>query len=289
MITRNRIFGSQQGQTLLIIVLVMVVVLTAGLSIVSRTLTNLRTTTEQANSQKALSAAEAGIEQSLKNYSIGINANVGGSFGSNTTYTTTLTTVDASAPFLLNGGSILSKDDGAYVWITPYIDNFNTPWTGNLTLYWGSSSETCDQNPDVNTAAALEIVVISGTKASPTEKKYAVDPCSSRISANNFSASTDTPFTISDKQFAHQYTIPSPGVVNGLLVRVLPLYANAFVGAKGAPGTCSGGLLCPPLPSQGSIVTSSGTSDTTKRRLEVFQGYPEIPVELFPYGLFQPK
>ena len=50
------IFKDQKGQALLIIVLVMVVALTVGLSLVSRTITNIRNTREQASSQKALSA-----------------------------------------------------------------------------------------------------------------------------------------------------------------------------------------------------------------------------------------
>jgi len=57
---------NQKGQALLIVVLVMVVALTVGLSIASKTIISLRTSTEEANSQKALAAAEAGIEQALK-------------------------------------------------------------------------------------------------------------------------------------------------------------------------------------------------------------------------------
>ena len=62
---RKDSFG-EQGQVLLIIVLVMVVALTVGLSLASRSLIQVRTTGEQAESQKAFSAAEAGIEQALQ-------------------------------------------------------------------------------------------------------------------------------------------------------------------------------------------------------------------------------
>src|SRR3990167_7914471 len=58
------------GQILLIVVLAAVVSLTVGLSAISRTITNTRVTTEEANSQKALSAAEAGIEELLSNQSL---------------------------------------------------------------------------------------------------------------------------------------------------------------------------------------------------------------------------
>ncbi len=52
---------SESGQALLIVVLVMVVVLTMGLSVASRSITNLRIATEQDNSQASFSAVEAGI------------------------------------------------------------------------------------------------------------------------------------------------------------------------------------------------------------------------------------
>ena len=56
----------QKGQTLLIVVLIMVVSLTIGLSLASKTITSLRTTTEEAESAKALSAAETGVLQQLR-------------------------------------------------------------------------------------------------------------------------------------------------------------------------------------------------------------------------------
>ena len=52
----------QKGQILLLVVLVMTIALTIGLSLATRTITDIRTTTEEENSQRAFSAAEAGIE-----------------------------------------------------------------------------------------------------------------------------------------------------------------------------------------------------------------------------------
>jgi hypothetical protein len=55
----------QKGQILLISLLVLVVALTVGLSVVTRSITTVRTTSEEESSQRAFSAAEAGIEQAL--------------------------------------------------------------------------------------------------------------------------------------------------------------------------------------------------------------------------------
>ena len=53
-----RLLKDQSGQALLIIVLVLVVALTVGLSVSSRSIINLKNTQDQASSQKALSAAD---------------------------------------------------------------------------------------------------------------------------------------------------------------------------------------------------------------------------------------
>lgn len=258
----------QKGQALLVIVLVMVVALTVGLSVASRTITNLRNTREQANSQKALSAAEAGIEQAIKN-----GANVAGSFTGNTTYNTTVSQVNGTNPFLLNGGGSVPKNDAIYVWVTPYSSNpvnlWQNPWNGSLTIYWGDNTGDCNN-------AAVEVSVISGSRATPTITRYTADPCAARRSSNNFSNSATSNTTISGIRFYYQRTI---AITNGLLVRVDPIYKATFMGASGSSA----------LPSQGSIITSTGTSDnTTQRKVTVFQSYPEIPAEFFPYTLFQP-
>lgn len=259
---------NQKGQALLIIVLVMVVALTVGLSVASRTIINLRNTQEQVSSQKALSAAEAGVQQALKN-----SANVAGNFAGNTTYNTTIGQVLGTSPFLLNGGNFLPKNDAIYVWITPYstisANLWQTPWNGNLTLYWGDTSGECNN-------AAIEVAVISGDRSNPVLTRYAFDPCPARRGNNNFQAATAGLTTIAGKGLSYRSVI---SITNGLLVRVNPIYSSSYVGAGGSVA----------LPPQGSIITSTGISDsTTQRKVTVYQGYPEIPAEVFPYTLFSP-
>ena len=88
---------NQKGQALLIVVLVMVVALTVTLSLVSRSVVDLKTSTDQADSQKALAAAEAGAEQAIKaNAAVGL---VGSNKSLDTTnYNATVTQVDGSDP-----------------------------------------------------------------------------------------------------------------------------------------------------------------------------------------------
>lgn len=267
---------SQKGQALLIIVLVMVVALTVGLSLASRTIINIRNTREQASSQKALSAAEAGIERSIKS-----QASIGQTtLSNNATYQTTVTQVLGTSRFLLNGGGTVSKNDATYVWVTSYSSNpdslWQSPWSGDLSIYWGTSGQNCDVAN--NMPPAIEVSVISGSKDAPVMTRYVYDPCQTRRASNNFRPPTSsTPVTVSGTTLTYTATRT---LANALLVRINPIYADSIIGAYG------GGAI---LPQQGITITSTGTSDdNTQRKVTVFQGYPEVPAEFFPYILFQP-
>ena len=264
------VLDKERGQVLLIIILVMVVSLTVGLSFISRSITNIRTSREEASSQKALAAAEAGIEQVLKT---GVGIPIGTSFTGepNTTYGAIPNAVSGTS-ILVNGGNVVPKDDGADIWLVPHnpdgTPNYLTPWTGNLTIYWGDTSGSCNN-------AALEVAVISGPVASPTLKRYAYDPCPARRSSNNFSPSSPGG-AVSGKSFAFSAALPL--ITSGLVARVVPLYKNASIGVVGSIA----------LPSQGIKIDSTGVSQGTTRKINVFKGYPQLPVQYFLYGLFSP-
>lgn len=260
--------SDSRGQALLIVVLVMVVALTVGLSIASKTITSLRTSTEEANSQKALAAAEAGIEQALKTNQI-----ASGTFtDTQTSYQTSVTQILGTS-FLMNGGNPVLQDNGSDIWLSNYSADpanlYTNPWSGTLTIKWGTSADAC-------TNAALEVVIISGTKNSPVSNRYAFDPCSSRAGSNRFTQVGLSRSSVSGKDFFYQAQV---AVSSGLLGRIIPLYFNTPLAIVGSVA----------LPPQGSTITSKGTSGTTERKVNVFQGYPEIPSEYFPYNLFSPQ
>jgi len=284
----------QRGQVLLIVVLVMVVSLTVGLSVATRTITNLRLSTEEEQSQRALSAAEAGIERALQSGStegtvvqdqeLSNDANI------------SKVTVDqiVEAEFLINSGNKVTKNDGVDIWLSTYSSdsdqNYANPWTGELEVFWGSSSDSCLANSS-NTMAALEVVVLSGTKNNPTAKHFPVDPCTQRrANYNNFcpnSGNSECPSyssaggSVSGKQFAYSFTIP---VTSGLIARIVPLYAGTAIGVKGRDGSGAGKTL----PPQGTVIESIGTSGTTQRKITLYRGYPKVPTEFFPFMIFSP-
>src|SRR3989338_3351838 len=114
---------NEKGQAFLIVVLVMVVALTVGLSVASRTVTNLRTTAEEENSQRAFSAAEAGIEKALKTGPISSPLDL----GNNASIESVQIVGVSGTEFLLNGGNPVLQDDGFDLWLSSYPD-YTNPW-----------------------------------------------------------------------------------------------------------------------------------------------------------------
>jgi hypothetical protein len=267
---------AQRGQILLIVVLVMVTALTVGLSVAARTVTNIRTSQDAENSEKAFSAAEAGIEQSLTN-----SMPVTGSFPNRSSYRTTVSTI-GGLEFPLNNGVPILKDDSIDVWLSSY-PNYTNPWSGQMTFYWGQAGDTCSPSESSNTMAAIEIVVLSGTAANPFLTRYAVDPCSQRSLSNGFDFISSGGGTVGGKTYAFRRSIT---VNSGIFVRVIPLYAPVVMGVRGCNAT---NTVCAPLPSQGTVVEAVGTADNTQRKLVSYRRYPKIPTELFPYSFFAPQ
>lgn len=302
------ILSDQRGQAVLIVVLIMVVALTAGLSVASRAITNLRISTDEENSQRAFSAAEAGVEAAVKKCAVApcqVNdvelAAPGGTQVSSYSYNTTFL---SGTEFLVNGGNAIEKDDGVDVWLIDHnADNslsFDSGWhassipsTGSrfITVYWGSGSVSCTGSGK-DGVAALEVIVLSGDQTSPVVTRYAVDPCQDRRGANSFSASDSnppSPYTVGNKDFLYKYTIILDNASKGVVVRLVPLYASSSIGVLGCDHPVSGTPTCYALPGQGKVIESTGKSGSSFRKVTFFQGYPVLPSEFFQYGVFWPN
>lgn len=272
----NKMVEAQRGQVLLIVVLVMVTALTIGLSVTARTITNIKTSQEAENSEKAFSAAEAGIEESLTS-----GNNEVGTFTNNASYTTTVTNL-SGVELPLNNGVPVLKDDAIDLWLSSY-PSYANQWSGTFTLYWGQAGDVCSPSEASNTMAALEIIVMQGNRNAPNITRYAVDPCSQRSLSNNFEFVAPGGGVVSGKSYPYRRTIT---VNSGLFVRIIPLYAPVSIGVRGCDGSNTN---CLALPSQGTVVEAVGTADNTQRKLISYQRYPKIPTELFPYSFFAPQ
>ncbi len=275
---------SQNGQALLIVVLIMVVSLTVGLSVASRSITNLRISTEEQSSQAAFSAAEAGIERVLKSTTECSQSNpctYSLTDDSRSQYVAVGTSI-SGREFLLNGGNPIAKDDGTDIWLSDYPNYTNPKRPSSFSIYWGLPGESCPNT------AAIEIIALGGSRANPITKRFGYDSCSSRsiLASNNFSMPSGATRTIAGKKL--QYKTPNnfldfPVDTDILLIRVVPLYKSTPIGVY----TCDDlGNNCIDLPVQGKQVESTGTSGSTARKVAFFQGHPKLPSEFFQYIIF---
>jgi hypothetical protein len=278
---KSGVIFSQQGQALLLVVLVLIISMTIGLSVATRSITNVRTSSEEQDSQRAFSAAEAGIERA-------INSSNSGTIASPIQIDTnaqikSLTVGQLSGnQILINNGTIVSRDDGVDIWLVNHkadgTPNYASTWNGDITIYWGSSADTCSSSLNNNTMAAIEVVTITGTDTAPASHHYYFDPCTTgsptRVSTNSFTGAVSAANDWTD--FRYKGTISS--ISSGLLLRIIPLYADTRLGVKGNA-----------LPVQGSIIESTGTSGDASRKIVTFKGYPKLPTEIFPHMLFWPQ
>lgn len=225
----NKKLQDQSGQMVILVMLVLVVALTIGLSLLSRTIQNQRLSTNTDRSNRAYSAAEAGIEQMLTgNQPSSINGDLGLGTTSEAKYKTTSTSLgNNSNPFVFPNP--LSKDETVQLWLFNYselraelarAENDGTPPRNplflsvscpgvtpgsnyfnecasngrKLTIAWGSNSL-----PVSDTSPALEVTFISVENSSPYNfvvEKCAYDPYPVRAANNKFSnpnTSTNTP------------------------------------------------------------------------------------------------
>lgn len=281
----------EKGQILIVVILVVIVTLTVGLSLATRTIINLSTSTEEVQAQKALNAAEAGIERSLEsNTSISDSlTDTSGNIVSE--YATAVDPVGGGpgdSSMVLNGGNNVQKNEGIDVWFEGHdasgnLDGNYTSFVplSSLSLYWGSSGQSCGGS---NKPAAIQVIAITAVTASPTTKKtyrYAYDACSA-TRRNNFTTANVGTYNIDGTTFVNRTS--SSNLASGIpaaterivFMRVIPIYSDTTIGITNDIS----------LPSQGYVIDSTGISGEANRKVRVFKSWPQLYLPYISYGLF---
>lgn len=153
----------RSGQILILVLLVVVVALAVGLSVASRNITNLRTSTQTEESQRAFSAAEGGIENILSNLNSGTNLASNPNIG---------TGVDVDVPIGSGSNQITAKVNvrGTNIYETSVeegvvaqvkLDNY----TGHVYLDWILASDT--QTENLSSKASVEVTFVCQAAACP--------------------------------------------------------------------------------------------------------------------------
>lgn len=290
------LFASQKGQALLIVLLVMAVVLTIGLSLVSRSITDITISQKEEESARAFSAAEAGIERAL------IEAATGGIISGR--YPDTGGEYVVGSAEQLGGGpdfilpTQVASGEVVPVWLVAHDENGdivcddedNPCFIGSsLKICWGEEGTL----PDSSTTPSIEASVFYKNGLQIKIGRGAFDPNSTRMATNQFASSDSGTCTIGSTDFAFSKTITFGGAAGDLaprrqriqdedgpqIARIRFFYNTDRAHPVGVQVT--GGNL----PPQGTKIVSTGTVGDITRKIEVSRLFEDLP-SVFDSGLF---
>ena len=272
------------GQALLLVLLSMAVALTIVLSVISRTISDIKISSQDENSQRAFSAAEAGIEQALV-----VGSDTGDVDIGNAQFSAVVSDFAKGEETFVFPNSFTSGEP-AIVWFVSH-----DPITGNLSCsgagnpcFKGDRIKICWGDNTVAPVPAIEASIIylntAGNYATARIARAAFDS-NAAVRGNNF-VDPGGSCTIGTNIFQYSTTLNfsssfTPSVpydtTNKLQFMVLKLLYNNNSHHIGVNVEGSGSTL----PSQGQLVESSGTSGDANRSINVFQGYGELPLAFY--------
>lgn len=278
---RSDLLRKSSGQALLIVLLIMAVGLTIGLSVISRSVTDIKISQQTEEAARAFSAAEAGIESALL-----IGESTSGSFPeTGASYQATAVGIGGGTEFAFP--SQYDTNDPQVLWLSN--QDFSKAYDQTaLRVLWGNS----DAPSDDNNTPALEVTVYYKDGSNFKAGKFALDPYSGRSpdpsfcnpgegggqcqGVSNFIATGEG---AEGKNFKFAVTLDLSGFRGGsktlILARLRLLFSpdttKHLLGAKRAGSGSTN------FPSQGNRIDSTGTAGTATRKVEVVRFYPAPP------------
>lgn len=275
----------QSGQALVVVLLVLAVVLTLGVSIASRTVTEVNISTVEDESSRALDAAEAGAEAELGRVATeGVKTQVG---SSSSTYTVSSVDVgngeSVSPPEQFKAGEIVTIFLSGHDANGNLIYNDPNAYDKNMHICWGNEG-TPNADP---TTPAVEVRLYY---YNPTTLKFGVagnayDTRPLRAARNGFTSPNNSggqpcnldgrnyPFFAKNLSLTIDLNMPSDA--KPLAMRVRLIYSGStghYLGFQetGVTGTHT-------FPYQGKSIVSAGSSAEAVRKVSVFQRYDDLP------------
>lgn len=275
----------QEGQTVLIVLLMTSVILTIGLSVVSRSVTDIRISNQTQESARAFWFAQGKLEQAIKTNS-GITSNV--SIG--VSYNVVKTDV--------GGGSSLAfpekVDEGRIVnlWLVDHASNgdfSNTFYQGDsVTVYFGNGGQTLSAS-----SPALEATLIYKGASGGLfySRRFFYDPYSLRGSGSTLTV-TPGSYNVGGKDLAYRAVVnlasaspalPDYGSSGSRKPYVLTLKLLFNTSSQNLAVESSSGTIF----NQGSLYISTATiqSSNISRKVTEFRSWSGVP-EVFNYLLY---
>lgn len=272
----------QKGQTLLVIVLIMAVLLTVGLAVVSRSITDIQISRQEEESAIVFSAAEAGIEEALKRGSASGPHKVSTKLGEITT-TVTETPLGGGTKFIFPGGGVVAGQTQT-LWLVGHDADGNLApsvyYRGNqLQVHWGNANVGIG-----DTTPAIEISLIYEEGGLFKVARWTGDPFTTRTPPNKFDLPDIGSFPIGGTTFRFRKTIGLPvgaGIVPYAL-RMKFFYSQPVV--RHSLGVLAVGVGND-LPKAGKCYQATANYQGNTRRVEQCQFY-KAPPGIFDYVLY---
>lgn len=280
--------AKDSGQTLLIVLLLLAVVLTIVLSIASRSVTDINVSTKEEEAARAFSAAEAGIEQAL------IGGPISGTLPNGATFNVLPRAIGGATGY--NYPQSLRSGETAPIWFLAHEeDNSIDTDCSTGTCFNGTSIKLCWGTPTGSSGPAIQLNVLydptaNGEYSDVGIARKVLDPDDSgRRGQNSFERPTGGACNVNGQDYAYSHVVTFASDMNIprsctdvqrclLAGRVRYFYnsnAEPFA-ADTAPSN---------LPLQGRIIESTGLSGDANRRIQVVRQYPDLP-PIFDLALF---
>lgn len=257
----------KSGQVLLITIMLLATALTVALSVSFTSRTETQITKLEEESQKALAAAEAGIEEALKT---GSGVTIGEGSLVNLTGFSGTATIDETPSKNYFISPLMQKDEQYTFYLSSYsYPNFNNHYYGDLEVYYGTQT-SCSN-------IQLEMTFIYYENGIDKIKRFIADT-NNPGTADNIGTSTPKTIEIGPNETqtfncsTDTKTITETNYPNIRILTVRTLSNATKLGFK-----ASSTLFV-----QGKTITSTArsTSGVTKQ-VKLFQSYPQIPAEFF--------
>lgn len=260
--------SQEKGQVLLVLLLVISVILVVGLSVASRSVTDVKISQQSQESARALLVAQTGLEKAIKASSNIVSDNSVPGIG----YSVEKTTLGNGKEYVFPNS--ISANEPVTLWLAEHNTDgsLGTPSTNFTSLLFGWTGSASDKT-------ALEVTLIYKIGSTFYNKRYAYDPYS-RVPPTNF-ASSSIPCKIPSLDgidFPHCVTLsPLPLGIYLVQLRLLFNDQKQKIGVRSVQN----------LPSQGNCYISTATVQESKvtRRLQQCQLWPTVP-SIFNYQLF---
>ena len=235
-----------EGQAVLIIILVVSVVLVIGLSLVSRSVTDIKISQQTQEAARALNVAQSGLEQTVKTGQSITSASL-----ENIEYSTKVEGLGGGKEFVFPES--YKAGESVVVWLVDHTQSGEISSTGGyagsqIRFFWGNSGTRSDQTD----TPALEAVLVYKDSGGYKTKRFVYDPNSTRRAKTKFTAAQTSNCQTGGKNFAFCSGNESLPSGTKYFVRIRLLFNGDVGQVIGVSGDAN-------LPNQGNCYLSTAT------------------------------